>query len=65
MVTEIRTMADPGIEIEKGGIGAAPGKVPNPEAVEDPKTDMRIGGRVEMIPEIGTGLNQDLDSLLA
>ena len=24
---------------------------------------MRIGDRVEMIPEIGTGLNQDLDPL--
>ena len=61
MVTETRTMADQGIEIEIGEIGVAPEKVPNPEAVVDPKTDMRIGGRVEMIPEIGTGLNQDLD----
>ena len=61
MVTEIRTTADPGIEIEIGGIGVAPEKVPNPEAVVDPKTDMRIGGRVEMIPETGTGLNQDID----
>ena len=61
MITETRTTADPGIEIEIGGIGVAPEKVPNPEAVVDLKTDMRIGGRVEMIPEIGTGLNQDLD----
>ena len=64
MVIETRTMADPGIEIEIGGIGVAPEKVPNPEAVVDPKTDMRIEGRLEMIPEIGTGLNQDLDPLL-
>ena len=63
MVTETRTTADPGIEIDIGGIGVAPEKVPNPEAVVDPKTDMRIAGRVEMIPEIGTGLNQDLDPL--
>ena len=62
MVTETRTAADP--EIEIGGIGVAPEKHPNPEAVVDSKTDMRIGGRVEMIPEIGTGLNQDLDPLL-
>ena len=65
MVTEIRTAADLGIEIEIGGIGVAPGKVLNLEAVVDPKIDMRIEGRVEMIPEIGTGLNQDLDPLLA
>ena len=36
MVTETRTMADPGIEIEIGGIGVAPEKVPNLEAVVDP-----------------------------
>ena len=65
MVIETRTMADSGIEIEIGGIGVAPEKVPNPEAVVDPKTGMRIEGRVEMIPEVGTGLNQDLDPLLA
>ena len=64
MVIETRTMADLGIEIEIGGIVIAPGKVPNLEAVADPKTDMKTGGRVEMIPEIGTGLNQDLDPLL-
>ena len=52
MVPEIRTEADPGIEIEAGGIGVAPGKVPNPEAVVDPKIDMKIEGRVEMIPGI-------------
>ena len=62
MVTETRTAAGLGIEI--GGIGVAPEKDPNPEAVVDPKTDMRIGGRVEMTPEIRTGLNQDLDPLL-
>ena len=50
MVIETKIMADLGIEIEIGGIGVAPGKAFNPEAV--PKTDMRIEGRVEMIPEI-------------
>ena len=64
METEIRIAADPGIEIEIGEIGVAPEKVPNPEAVVGPKTDMRIEDRAEMIPEIGTGLNQDLDPLL-
>ena len=63
MVTEARIAADPGIEIEIGEIGAVPEKVSNPEAVVDPKTDRRIGGRLEMIPEIGTGLNQNLDPL--
>ena len=62
MVIETKNAADLGIEIEIGGIGVAPGKSPNPEAV--PKTDMRIEGRVEMIPEIETGLNLDLDPLL-
>ena len=62
MVTEIRTTVDP--EIEIGGIGVAPEKVPNPEAVVYPKTEMKVGGRVEIIPEMGTGLNQDLDPLL-
>ena len=64
MVTEIRTAVDPEREIEIGGIGVAPEKVPNPEAVVDPKTEMRVGYRVEIIPEIGTGLNQDPDPLL-
>ena len=64
MVTEIRTTVDLGIEIETGGTRVAPGKVPNLEAVIDPKTDMKIGDRVEMMPEIGTGLNQDPDPLL-
>ena len=50
MVIETKTMADPGIEIEIGGIGVAPEKAPNPEAV--PKIDTRIEGRVEMIPEM-------------
>ena len=62
MVTEIRTMVDP--EIEIGGIGVAPEKVPNPEVVVDPKTEMRVGDRVEVILEIGTGMNQDPDPLL-
>ena len=62
MVIETKIVAGLGIEIEIGGIGIAPGKAPNPEAV--PKTDMRIEGRVEMIPDIETGLNLDLDPLL-
>ena len=64
MVTEIRTTADPGIEIEIGEIGVVPGKVPNPGALVDPKIDMRIGDIAETIPEIGTVQNQDLDPLL-
>ena len=64
MVTGTRIMADPGIETEIEEIGVAPEKVPIPEAVVDPKTDMRIGDRVEMIPEIGTDLNLDPDPLL-
>ena len=62
MVIETKITADIEIEIEIGGIGVAPEKAPNPEAV--PKTDTRIEGRVEMIPEIGTGLNLDPDPLL-
>ena len=64
MVIETRTVADPGIEIEIGGIGVVPEKVPNPEAVVDPKIDTKTEGRVEMMPEIGTGLNQHPDPLL-
>ena len=64
MVIETRTMEDPEIEIEIGGIEVAPMKVLNPEAVVDPKTGMRVEGKVEMTAEIGTGLNQDLDPLL-
>ena len=62
IVIETKFAADPGIEIENGGIGVAPEKAPNPEAV--PKTDRRIDGRVEMMPKIETGLNLDLDPLL-
>ena len=54
MVIETKIMVDLGIEVEIGGIGVTPGKAPTPEAV--PKTDTRIKGRVEMIPEIETGL---------
>ena len=64
MVTKIRTAVDPEKEKEIGGIGVAPKKVPNPEAVVDPKTEMRVGDRVEIIPEIRTSLNQDPDPLL-
>ena len=59
MVIEIKITVDLGTET--GGIGVAPGKVPNPGV--DPKTDMKVEGRVGMIPEIGTGLS--LDPLLA
>ena len=62
MLIETRTAADPGIEIKIGGVGIAPEKAPNPEAV--PKIDTRIEGRVEIMPEIETGLNLDLDPLL-
>ena len=62
MVIETKTTADPGIEIEIGSIGVAPEEVPNPERV--PNIDIRIDGRAEMIPEVGTGLNLDLDPLL-
>ena len=65
MAIETRTAADPGIEIEIGGIGVVPEKVSNPEAVVDPKIDRKTEGRVEMIPGIETGLNLDLDPLLA
>ena len=62
MVIETKITADLGIEIEIGGIGVTLEKALNPEAV--PKTDTKIEGRVEMIPEIGAGLNLDLDPLL-
>ena len=65
MAIGIRTVAGSGTEIEIGGIAVALGKVSNPEAVVDPKTGMRIEGRVEMIPQIGTDLNQDQNPLLA
>ena len=64
MVTEIRTAVDPEREIEIGRIAVALEKVPNPEVVLDPKTETRVGDRVETIPEIGTGLNQDPDLLV-
>ena len=50
IVIETKIMADPGIEIEIGEIGVAPEKAPSPEAV--PKTDMRIEGKVEMLPVV-------------
>ena len=60
MVIEFKIMIDLGTEI--GGIGVAPGKVPNPGVV--PKTDTKVEGRVENIPEIGIGMSLDLDPLL-
>ena len=62
MITETKIMVDLGIEIEIGGIGVAPEKAPTPEAV--PKTDTKVEGRVEILLEIGTGLNLDLHPLL-
>ena len=53
MVIEVKITVDLGTET--GGIGVVPGKVLNPGV--DPKTDTIVEGRVEMIPEIGTGLN--------
>ena len=64
MVTGIRTMVDPERGIERGEIGVAQEKVPNTEVVVDPKTETRVGDRVEVMPEIETGLNQDPDHLL-
>ena len=61
-VTETKITADLGTETKIEGIGVAPGKVLYPEAV--PKIDTRTEDRVEMIPEIETGLNLDLDPLL-
>ena len=60
MVIEVKIAVDLGIEL--GGIEVVPGKVPNPGVV--PKTDTKVEGRVEMMPEIGTGLSLDLDPLL-
>ena len=55
LVIEAKIMVDLGTEI--GGIRVAPGKVPNPGA--DPKTYTKVEDRVEMTPEIGTGLILD------
>ena len=62
MVIDTKIVADLGIDIEIGGIGVAPEKALNLEAV--PKTETRTEGRVEMILEIETGLNLVLDPLL-
>ena len=64
LVTGIRTVIDPERGIERGEIGVAQEKVPNAGVVVDPKTAMRVGDRVEVMPEIETGLNQDPDHLL-
>ena len=64
MVTEMRTVVDPERGIEIGEIAVAQGKVPNPGVVVDPKTEMRVGDRVEVMPETETDLNQDPDHLL-
>ena len=45
MVIETRTAADPGIEIEIGGIGVAPEKAPNPEAVPKNRYENRRQSR--------------------
>ena len=62
MIIETKIMVYLGIETKIGGIGVVPEKAPTPEAI--PKIDMTVEGRVEMIPEIGTGPNLDLDPLL-
>ena len=64
MVTEIRTVVDPDRGIEIGEIGVAQEKVPNPGVIVYPKTETRVGDRVEVMPEIETGLSQDPDHLL-
>ena len=63
-VTGIRTTVDPERGIEIGDIGVAQEKVPNPGVVVYPKTEMRVGDRVGVMPEIETDLNQDPDHLL-
>ena len=60
MVIEAKIVVDLGTET--GETGVAPEKVLNLGAV--PKTDMKVEGRVEMTPGIGTGPNLDLDPLL-
>ena len=53
MVIEAKVTVDLGTEI--GGIAVAPGKVPKPGA--GPKANTKVEGRVETMPEIGTGLS--------
>ena len=58
METDIRTT----VGLEKGlEIGVVQEKIPNPEVVINPKVEMKVGDRVEMIQE--TDLNQDQDQL--
>ena len=64
MKSEIRITVDPETGIQMGEIGVAQEKVPNPEVVVDPQTEMRVGDRAEVMPEIETDLNQDPDHLL-
>ena len=58
--TEIKITKGLGTEMEE--IGAAPGRVSSPGAVQI--TGTRVEGRVEMTTGIGTGLTLDLDPLL-
>ena len=60
-VIEAKIMVDLGTET--GKIGVAPEKVLNLGA--PPKTDIKVEDRVEMTLGLGTGLNLDLDPLLA
>ena len=53
-----------GMTVEIEEIEVAQEIVPNPEVVVGLKTEMRVGDRVEVIPEIETDLNQDQDHLL-
>ena len=64
MVTDIRIVVDPETGIDIGEIGVAQEKVSNPGAVVDLKTEMKVGDRVKVMPEIETDLNQDPDHLL-
>ena len=56
MVTEIRNAAGPERDIKIEETGEAQKKVPYPGVVVDPKTEMRVGDRLEVIREIDTGL---------
>ena len=59
-VIEAKIAVDLGTETEE--IGVAPEKVLNLGTA--PKTGMKVGDRVEMIPGLGTDPNLDLDLLL-
>ena len=64
MVTGFGTMVGLEKGIEIGEIGVVQEKVPNPGVAVALKTEMTVGDRVEIILEIETDLNHDLDHLL-